>query len=87
MIIHETSTYSRKFGKLVKRNPDLGDKVDRKLQLLVADRNYPSLRLHKIEMVGEAVWSISVDLKLRILFSYVEDGILLFDIGDHNEIY
>lgn len=28
-------------------------------------------RLHKIEMVGEAVWSISVD----------------FDIGDHNEVY
>lgn len=87
MIIHETSTYLRKFRKLVKRNPDLGDKVDRKLQLLVADRNYPGLRLHKIEMVGEAVWSISVDLKLRILFSYVEDGILLFDIGDHNEVY
>lgn len=87
MIIHETSNYSRKFEKLVKRNPDLGYNVNRKLQLLVADRNYPSLRLHKIEMAGEAVWSISVDLKLRILFSYVEDGMLLFDIGDHNEVY
>ena len=87
MIIHETSTYSQKFGKLIKRNPDLSKNVDKKLQLLIADRNYPSLRLHKIEMVGEAVWSISVNLKLRILFSYVADGILLFDIGSHDEVY
>ncbi len=87
MIIHETSNYSRRFEKLVRRNPDLREKVDRKLQLLVADRDYPSLRLHKIEMVGETVWSISVDLKIRILFSYIEDGILLFDIGSHEEVY
>lgn len=87
MIIHETSNYSRKFKKLVKRDQDLGQKVDRKLQLFVADRDYPSLRLHKIEKAGETLWSISVDLRTRILFNYVEDGILLFDIGGHDEVY
>lgn len=87
MIIHESSNYERKFKKLVKRNPDLGAKVDKSLNLLVADRHYPSLRIHKIETTGETVWSISVDLKIRILFTYIEDGILLFDIGGHDEVY
>lgn len=87
MTIHESSNFSRKFDKLVKRNPDLGEHIDRKLRLLLADRDYPSLRLHKIEVAGDAVWSMSIDLKIRILFSYVKDGILLFDIGDHDEVY
>ncbi|MBI3956303.1 hypothetical protein HY339_03535 [Candidatus Gottesmanbacteria bacterium] len=87
MIIHEASNYSRKFEKLVKHDPDLGKKVDRKLQLFLVNRNYPSLRLHKIEVAGETVWSISIDLKIRMLFSHVEDGILLFDIGSHDEVY
>ncbi|MBI5620235.1 type II toxin-antitoxin system mRNA interferase toxin, RelE/StbE family [Candidatus Gottesmanbacteria bacterium] len=87
MIIHESSTYSRKLEKLVRRDVNLREKIDRKLQVLIADRNYPSLRLHKIEVVGDAVWSISIDLKIRILFSYVKDGVLLFNIGDHDEVY
>lgn len=87
MVIHESTNYARSFKKLVKRNPGLGVNVDRKLQLLAADRYYPSLRLHKIETARETVWSISIDLKFRILFTYVSDGILLFDIGDHDEVY
>lgn len=87
MTIHESTNYTRKFEKLVKRNPDVRVTVDRKLKLLIADRNYPSLRLHKIDAARETAWSISIDLKVRILFVYVEDGILLLDIGDHNEVY
>lgn len=87
MTIYESTNYTRKLEKLVKRNPDVGVTVDRKLKLLIADRKYPSLRLHKIDAAGETAWSISIDLKVRILFAYVEDGILLLDIGDHNEVY
>lgn len=87
MIVHETSNYSRQFEKLVKRDSNLGQIVEKKLQLLVADRNYPGLRVHKIEGKHGSVWSLSVDLKLRILFGYVEDGIILFDIGSHDEVY
>ena len=87
MIIHETSNYSRRLEKLTKKNPILRQRIDRKLQLLVIDSSHNSLRLHKIERNEGVAWSMSVDLKLRILFSYVEDGILLFDIGSHEEVY
>lgn len=87
MTVHETSNYSRRFGKLVKKDPNLGQKIEKKLQLFVVDQNYPSLRVHKIDGKSGLVWSLSVDLKLRILFGYVEDGIILFDIGSHDEVY
>ena len=87
MTIHETSNYSRKLERLVKRDSTLRQKIDKKLQLLIADSGYPSLRLHKIERANGTLWSVSLDMKLRILFGYVEDGILLFNIGGHDEVY
>lgn len=87
MTIHETSNFSKKLERLVKRNSDLRLKIDRKLQLLVADSRNNSLRLHKINSRQKEAWSMSVDMKLRILFSYVDDGILLINIGGHDEVY
>lgn len=87
MTIHETSNFSKKLERLVKRNSDLRIKIDRKLQLLVTDSRNNSLRLHKINSRQKEVWSVSIDMKLRILFSYVDDGILLINIGGHDEVY
>ncbi len=87
MTIHETSNFSKRIEKLTKRNPRLRQKIDKKLQLLLTDLGNNSLRLHKIEGKEDSIWSISIDMKLRILFTYVENGILLFDIGTHNEVY
>lgn len=87
MTIHETSNFSKRIEKLTKRNPRLRQKIDKTLQLLVTDSGNNSLRLHKIEGKEDSIWSISIDMKLRILFTYVENGILLFDIGTHDEVY
>ncbi len=87
MTIHETSNFSKRIEKLTKRNPRLRQKIDKKLQLLVTDSGNNSLRLHKIDGKEDSIWSISIDMKLRILFTYVENGILIFDIGTHDEVY
>lgn len=87
MTIHETSNFFKKLERLAKRNSDLRLKIDKKLQLLVTDSRSNSLRLHKINSRQKEVWSVSVDMKLRILFSYVDDGILLINIGGHDEVY
>jgi hypothetical protein len=57
-----------------------------KLKIFVTNPRHPGLRLHKIGAKEDA-WSISVDLKLRILFVYRSYGILLVDIGTHDEVY
>lgn len=45
---------------------------------------YPSLRLHKLKGKLEGAWSISIDMKYRIIFKPMEDGVVLFaSIGTH----
>ncbi len=86
MEIYPSTYFSQKYKKLVKKHQQLSLKIDKKLQLLSENRNHPSLRLHKLS--GKSIkWSISVTGDLRILFEYVSDGILLVDIGSHDEVY
>ncbi len=45
---------------------------------------HPSLRLHKLEGKLDGLWSISIDMKYRIIFKPMENGTQLFiSIGMH----
>lgn len=45
---------------------------------------HPSLRLHKLKGKLDGLWSISVDMKYRIIFKPLENGVILFvSIGMH----
>ncbi|MGI6278876.1 MAG: hypothetical protein ACOYJ8_03690 [Patescibacteria group bacterium] len=52
---------------------------------MLSDLNYPALRLHKLS--GTNIWSVSVDMENRIIFSWEKDGLFLLDIGSHDEVY
>lgn len=45
---------------------------------------HPSLRLHKLRGKLNRFWSISVNMKYRIIFELLENGVMLFvSIGTH----
>jgi len=45
---------------------------------------HPSLRLHNLKGKLNGLWSISIDMKYRIIFKAMEDGNILFiSIGLH----
>jgi len=45
---------------------------------------HPSLRLHKLSGKLDGLWSISLDMRHRIVFSVVGEGVILFvSIGGH----
>ena len=73
-------------SKLKRKNPLIERKVDQKLRILALNPHHPSLRIHKLKGRHES-WSISVDMGLRMLFVYREYGILLIDIGSHEDVY
>ncbi len=73
--------------KLIKRNPQMQAKVKTALALYQTDPQHSSLRLHKLTGTQFDDWSISVGRDIRIIFSYVSDGILLSAIGTHDEVY
>lgn len=87
MEIRTTFEFRAKVSKLCRRNKSLGNKIDHKLQVLSLFPNHPSLRLHKLQSSKLENWSISLDKKIRIIFIYQDYGILLINIGSHDQVY
>ncbi len=73
--------------KLVKKDSALPKLIDRKVSLFIKDRNHSSLRLHKVNVKGVDLWSISIKGNLRILFYFKKNGVVVSDIGSHDEVY
>lgn len=87
MDVRSSANYERSFKKVLKRHPNLKSKVQSKLAIFAQNRNHPSLKLHKLTGELKKDWSIFLDDDLRLIFIYVPDGILLLDIGKHEEVY
>lgn len=79
--------FAQKIRKFTKKNSPLARKIDVKLQLLLNNPQHGSLRLHKLTGERKDQWSVSVDRSNRLIFQYIPDGIILVDIGTHDEVY
>lgn len=70
-----------------KKDFKLFAKITKQLFVFESDPKHPSLRTHKLSGNLKNTWSISVDRKLRIVYTMDSENILIFDIGTHDEIY
>ncbi len=86
MNIIPTRKYIRQLDVLLRGNKRYRLKVIKVMQLMDFNLTHPSLRLHKIVGNGE-VYSVSVDMKIRILFAIDSNNIWLLEIGNHDEVY
>lgn len=85
-------SYTTNFQKVLvkfERKDDLRvrDKIKRALRILESGNIPKGLRLHKVTTRHGAAWSISLDMKTRLIFTYVEEGVLLMDLGSHSQVY
>ncbi|MCW6038784.1 type II toxin-antitoxin system mRNA interferase toxin, RelE/StbE family [Spirulina subsalsa FACHB-351] len=93
MILTTDSRFKRSFKRLVKKNPQLQDKILAVLETLSNDPFTPSLKSHKLTGQLEGLWACSVAYDCRIIFAFKvesetgEDLIVLVDIGSHDEVY
>lgn len=79
--------FSRKLVKIHRKYRQLGEKIDDKIKLFASRPNTSSLNLHKLNQGKRGYWSISIESDLRIIFCFTKTGILLTDIGSHDEVY
>ncbi|MFH0943022.1 MAG: type II toxin-antitoxin system mRNA interferase toxin, RelE/StbE family [Candidatus Beckwithbacteria bacterium] len=79
--------FQRKLIKLYRKDRGLGVKIDKKLSLFSHEPNASGLRLHKLSGGKRGYWSLAIESDLRIIFCFTKKGILLTDIGSHNEVY
>lgn len=87
MNIYPSKGFLRAYKKIIKRKPNLKEKIKSKTKLFELNPLHPSLKLHKLRGKQIDNWSISVEEDLRLIFTYVPDGIILIDIGKHEEVY
>ncbi len=86
-------SFKRAFKKLIKKNPQLQDKVLAILDLLENEPFTRSLKSHKLTGDLDGYWSCSVTYDCRIIFTFSQDEeseetlIILVDIGSHDEVY
>ena len=82
-----SSGFLRKYKKLTKKNPRLAKILDNRFDLFSLNPHNPSLKLHKLSGKHTEQWSITIAANLRVIFQYINDGILVTDIGSHDEVY
>ncbi len=87
MKIEFDQKFSKKLVKLCLKDRKLGQKIDKKILLFRDQPTYPGLRLHKLGGKNRDYWSLTVEENLKIIFCFTEAGILLTDIGSHDEVY
>jgi mRNA-degrading endonuclease YafQ of YafQ-DinJ toxin-antitoxin module len=84
-----THTYLKREQKFLKRHPGLVQRYKKILRLLEIDPTHPSLRLHKLKGKFSGGYSVSITMSYRIVltFAVTEKGIVLLDVGAHDDIY
>jgi mRNA interferase YafQ len=93
MILITDERFKRSFKRLLKKNPQLQDKILAVLELLGNDPFTPSLKSHKLTGQLQGLWSCSVAYDCRVIFAFKKDSvteenlIVLIDIGSHDEVY
>jgi mRNA-degrading endonuclease YafQ of YafQ-DinJ toxin-antitoxin module len=84
-----TSSYETKAKKFLGKHPELKNQYIKTVKLLELNPFHPSLRLHKVNLSGKEVYSISINISYRITMDfYIKDEeIILLNIGDHDSVY
>jgi len=84
-----TKSFKRKADIFLKLHPTLKPKYKKTLLLLEANPYHPSLRLHKLKGDLFDLYSVSLNMKYRILLDFIikDDQIILINIGDHDGLY
>ncbi len=87
MEIYSSSRFGRELKRLSKRDEKLTTEINSRIALLKTEPQHSSLRLHKLTGRESEEWSITIKRNIRLIFRYIPDGILLTDIGSHDEVY
>jgi len=79
--IHYTSDFRKSYKKLPK---GIQNMVDRKDALFRKDPFHSGLRAHKLHGPLAGLWSFWITRNYRVLFEFVKDGAIFYDVGTHD---
>ena len=87
MDIIPSEKFEKNFKALTKQKPELAKQFDAEIQFFLEDRYHESFQLHGLKRDQKLHFSIKLEEDLIVIFRFIKDGILLIDIGNHDEVY
>ncbi len=84
-----TESYEKKAKRFLSKHPELKGQYEKTLKLLELNPNHPSLRIHKVNIQGNEVFSVSINISYRITIEILIDEleIIPINIGSHDDVY
>ena len=84
-----TDVYKKRLKKFLIKHPDMFGRYEKAMIILEIDPHHPSLRLHKLQGNLHEYFSVSINMKYRIVIDFImkEGQIIPIDIGNHGEVY
>lgn len=84
-----TDQYNRRAARFLQRHPELQQQYLKTLQLLQANPQHPSLRLHALAGKLQGLHSVSINLSYRITLELLisDRQIIPINVGDHDAVY
>lgn len=59
--------------------------LKKKLEIMIDNPRHPSLRTKKLKGRNNNIFEASINMNIRMTWEYIENGILLRNIGEHDE--
>jgi len=87
MKIHYHKDFIKSYRKRILHNVSLDKRFKERLKLFIENSPSPILKDHLLKgrKLGYRAFSITGDI--RVVYEEVDDGVLLLDIGTHNQVY
>jgi len=80
-----SAKFQKDLKKILSKQPNLKFAIKKTLKQVRKNITHPSLRLHKLQ--GQSFWSISVNMKLRIILHQEKGKLYLLRVGPHDQVY
>ena len=84
-----TDSYKKRAKRFAKKHPELAQQYRKTLMQLSDNPQHSSLRLHALKGNLQDLHSVSINMSYRITLELLitDKEIILFNIGNHNDVY
>lgn len=87
MNINYHKNFLKSYKKRILPNSSLDKKFKERLKLFIEDKSNSILKDHSLKGKKSEYRAFSITGDIRAVYEKVSDGILLHDIGTHNQVY
>ena len=87
MKIHYHKNFIKSYKRRILHNVLLDKKFQERLKLFINDQTNSTLRDHALKGKKSNCRAFSITGDIRVIYEEAGDGVLLLNIGTHNQVY